>query len=169
MAYKEEIEKKFLVQKDKLPELSEGSHLQQGYLGFKPTIRVRTEEGPGEQRKAYITIKGSGMAGRDEFEYDIPFDEARQLLKLAQASLVNKTRYRLPLQSNPELEWEIDIYEGENEGLVTAELEMPSLDYQFEHPDWLDQDVTEDPSYKNAALAQRPFRSRTADNSDEQS
>jgi len=158
MGYKEEIERKFLVKRDQLPSLPEGSKLVQGYLGFEPTVRVRTEEGPGDERKAYITIKGSGLVGRDEFEYDIPFEEAQQLLKLAQYSTVNKTRYRLPVAKAPDLKWELDIFEGDNKGLVVAELEMPSEDYSFERPAWLGEDVTLDPAYKNAALAKHPFK-----------
>ena len=157
MAYKEEIERKFLVHPTKLPTLPAGSHMVQGYLAFKPTVRVRTEEGPGDVRKAYITIKGAGLVGRDEFEYDIPFEEARQLLTLARNALVIKTRYRLPVAGQPDLKWELDIFEGDNAGLIVVELETPTYDTQYEHPDWLAQDVTEDPAYKNAALSQHPF------------
>jgi CYTH domain-containing protein len=96
--------------------------------------------------------------GRDEFEYDIPFEEAQQLLKLAQYSKVSKTRYRLPVPDAPDLKWELDIFEGDNAGLVVAELEMPSEDYAFEPPAWLGEDVTRDPAYKNAALAQHPYK-----------
>lgn len=158
MGYKEEIERKFLVNREKLPALPEGSKLVQGYLAFEPNVRVRTEEGPGDDRKAYITIKGAGLVGRDEFEYDIPFEEAQQLLKLAQYSKVSKTRYRLPVAQAPDLKWELDIFEGDNAGLVVAELEMPREDYSFERPAWLGEDVTLDPAYKNAALAKHPFK-----------
>ncbi len=158
MGYKEEIERKFLVNRELLPSLPPGSRLQQGYLAFEPTVRVRTEDGPGSERKAYITIKGEGMLGRDEFEYDIPFDEAQQLLKLAQSSIVSKTRYRLPVHDAPDLKWELDIFEGSNAGLIVAELEMPDRDYPFVAPIWLGQDVTEDPAYKNSALSRRPYK-----------
>ncbi len=158
MSYKEEIEYKFLVERAKMPPLPEGSRLRQGYLALGPTVRVRTEEGPGETRKAYITIKGAGLVGRDEFEYDLPFEEATQLLKLSRWTIVEKTRYRLPVQAAPDLKWELDIFEGDNAGLVVCELEVPRRDYPFERPDWLGQDVTEDPAYKNAGLAQRPFK-----------
>jgi CYTH domain-containing protein len=157
MAYKEEIERKFLIDRNKLPELPQPYHLTQGYLSFSPTVRVRLEEGP-QERKGYLTIKGSGLVGRDEFEYEIPADEVQQLLKLAKASLVSKRRYHLPVPDAPDLKWEVDIFEGDNEGLNVAELEMPTHDYKFQHPEWLGKDVTEDPRYKNAALAQNPFK-----------
>lgn len=158
MGYMKEIERKFLVKKDKMPELPEGAKMVQGYLSFGPTVRVRTEEGPGDSRKAYITIKGEGMLGRDEYEYDVPFEEARRMLKLAHASLVAKTRYRLPLEKNPKLKWELDIFEGDNAGLVVVELEMPDENFEYPKPEWLDREVTEEPAYKNASLAQRPFK-----------
>lgn len=158
MAYQQEIERKFLVNEDKLPELPGGSKLVQGYLSFRPSVRIRTEEAADGQRKAYITIKGEGKIGRDEFEYDIPFDDAQKLLKMAQASLVSKTRYRLPLEDHPKLKWELDRFEGDNAGLVVVELEMPDENFDYPRPEWLGQEVTENPAYRNAALAQHPFK-----------
>ncbi len=158
MGYMKEIERKFLINKAKLPDLPQGSKMVQGYLSFKPTVRVRTEEGPVDQRKAYITIKGEGLVGRDEFEYAIPSEEAAQLLKLAQASLVCKTRYRMPLKEHSELKWELDIFEGDNAGLIVVELEIPDENFEFPRPEWLGEEVTEDTAYKNSALAKRPFK-----------
>ena len=157
MAYKEEIERKFLVDQTKLPPLPAPKWLVQGYLSANPTVRLRLEQGP-EQRKGYLTIKGEGLVGRDEFEYDLPADEVEQMLRLAKGFLVSKRRYDLPVPGAPELKWELDIFEGDNEGLIVAELEMPSYDYAFERPEWLGQDVTEDARYKNAALSRRPYK-----------
>ena len=159
MAHKEEIERKFLVHRDRLPPLPEGARLVQGYLSFWPNVRARTEQGPGDHTCGYLTVKGPGLVGRDEFEYPIPFEDAQALHGLAQAALVSKTRYRLPATPGDDLTWELDIFEGENEGLVVAEIEIPRLDCVFDRPSWLGQDVTEDPAYKNSALAQRPFKS----------
>ncbi len=161
MGFKVEIERKFLVNIEKLPQLPKGHRLTQGYLSFGPkaTVRVRTEEAEDDSENiAYITIKGSGLVGRDEFEYNIPDNEAQQLLKLAQAALVTKRRFILPVEGLPELKWELDIFDGENEGLVVAEIELPHQDFDFPHPVWLGKDVTEDPAYKNAALAQHPYK-----------
>lgn len=157
MSRKEEIEYKFLVHRDRLPELRDGARLVQGYLGYEPTVRVRTEEGPDGQ-KAYLTIKGDGLFGRDEFEYPIPFGDAEALLKLAHAALISKTRYRLPLDGQPDLAWEVDVFDGDNAGLIVAELEIPSPNYPFDRPDWLGEDVTLNPAYKNSALSQHPFK-----------
>jgi CYTH domain-containing protein len=155
MKHQHEIEYKFLVHPERLPELKDGARMAQGYLGFEPTVRVRTEDGPAGA-KAYLTIKGDGLVGRDEFEYPIPRDHAKALLKLANASVVSKTRYRIPAGSG--LDWEIDVFEGDNEGLIVAELEVPAVDHAFERPDWVAEDVTRDPAYKNAALARHPFK-----------
>ncbi|MGV3721337.1 MAG: CYTH domain-containing protein [Actinomycetota bacterium] len=158
MALKKEIERKFLVRRELLPELPPGRRLAQGYLTFQPTVRVRTEKGPGEERRAFLTIKGSGGIARDEFEYEIPFEEAEQMLTLALASVVTKTRYEFPVEDDPELKWELDIFDGDNQGLIVAELEMPAEDHLHHKPDWLAEDVTNDSSYKNTQLAQRPFK-----------
>jgi adenylate cyclase len=157
MARKEEIERKLLVHPELLPELPPGARLVQGYLSFRPAVRVRTEETPGAAPNAYLTIKGEGLVGRDEFEYSIPFEEGQALLKLAHGFLVSKTRYRLPVSGSPDLTWELDVFDGQNEGLVVAEIEIPAAGHPFERPEWVGADVTEDAAYKNACLAQRPF------------
>ena len=158
MARKEEIECKFLVQTDRLPPLPPGIRMAQAYLGFRPTVRVRTQEGPGDLREAFLTIKGPGMIGRDEFEYPIPFDEGEALLSLSAHPPIRKTRHHLPVEGQPDLKWEVDVFDEENHGLVVAELELPDRGHPFPRPEWLGEDVTENPAYKNAALAQRPFR-----------
>lgn len=159
MARKEEIERKFLVRTDLLPPLPPGIRMAQAYLAFRPTVRVRTQEGPGPLQEAFLTIKGQGLVGRDEFEYPIPFEEAEALLSLSAHPPVRKTRHHLPVEGQPDLTWEVDVFDGENEGLVVAELELPDRSHPFPRPEWLGEDVTENPAYKNAALAQRPFRS----------
>jgi CYTH domain-containing protein len=158
MALKKEIERKFLVRRELLPELPPGRQLAQGYLSFQPTVRVRTEEGPESELRAYLTIKGDGGISRDEFEYPIPFDEGRELLKLANGSVVTKTRYELPVEENPDLKWELDVFHGDNNGLIVVELEMPDAEHPFPRPEWLGEEVTRTGSYKNAQLAQRPFK-----------
>jgi adenylate cyclase len=156
MALKQEIELKFLVRRESLPELPPGRKLAQGYLALAPTVRVRTEVRPDGESAAYMTIKGEGHVTRDEFEYQIPFDEGTALLRLAHGAIVTKTRHELPVGTEG-LKWEIDVFEGENEGLLTAEIELPSPDYPFERPEWLGSDVSHDPAYKNSRLSQRPY------------
>ena len=158
MARKEEIERKFLIHRDQLPALPAGKRLVQGYLAEMPTVRVRTEEDcQSTARRAFLTIKGKGLVGRDEFEYEIPFEEAEALLKLARGFLISKTRYCLPVEGFSELAWELDVFNDENDGLIVVEIELPSAGHPYPTPDWLGEEVSEDPAYKNAALAKRPF------------
>lgn len=154
---KQEIERKFLVRAELLPALGPGRRLAQGYLSFAPTVRVRTEVGPGIERRAYLTIKGRGLVARDEFEYEIPFDEAEAMLEMCQGSVVTKTRHEVPADGSDGLVWEIDVFDGANQGLITAEIELSSPEQAFPRPEWLGEDVSRDPAYKNALLAQRPF------------
>ena len=164
MPFKIEIERKFLVLHDKLPPLPPAFELVQGYLSLDPsaTIRIRLQqEEDSNKNLAFLTIKGRGLVGRDEFEYEIPFEEAQQMLKLSQTSLVEKRRYILPAEvqnGTSGLKWELDIFEGANSGLITAEIELPNEFSHFKRPDWLGQEVTEDPAYKNSSLAQIPYR-----------
>jgi adenylate cyclase len=144
-----EIEYKFLVFKKKLPKLEKGLKIIQGYISSSPTVRVRlvsTEE----YKKAFITIKGNGTLIRDEFEYEIPFEDGLQLIVLCNKKL-SKTRYLIPAENG--LKWEIDVFEKHLEGLIIAELEVPSIDYKFTHPEWIKEDVTSDKKYTNSNLA----------------
>lgn len=157
MARQIEVERKFRVRADRLPDLPEGSRLAQGYLSLDPVVRVRTVHTPEGIQEAYLTIKGEGLTDRAEFEYEIPFDEATALLELARASVVRKTRYRFPVEGAPELHWELDVFEGENDGLIIAEVELPDAEYPFPRPDWLGEDVSHDSAYQNVQLAQHPY------------
>ena len=147
-----EIERKFLVVGE-FPRL-EGVKMVQGYLCAEVgrNVRIRTE---GE--RAVLTIKG-GMVGitRQEFEYEIPIDDAKELLKMAAGSLVEKTRY---FHREGTHTWEIDVFGGENEGLVIAELELGSEDEAFVRPDWVGEEVSTDPRYSNSLLSIEPYSS----------
>jgi adenylate cyclase len=150
-----EIERKFLVRDPSWREqVRPGSRLRQGYLcgDRKRSVRIRTD---GE--KATLTIKGETHgASREEFEYRIPPEDARLMLeRLCQGALIEKTRYRVP---QGELEWEIDVFEGENDGLVVAEIELQSEDQSFDKPAWLGSEVTSDPRYYNANLVRHPYK-----------
>jgi adenylate cyclase len=148
-----EIERKFLVTSDEWKENSQGVLYRQGYLSIEQdrTVRVRLE---GEEGK--LTIKGKKDNGAgDEFEYDIPGDEAAYLIdRLCLKPVVEKMRYKINFRGNI---WEVDEFFGENLGLILAELELDSVDQKFEKPDWIGEDVTEDPKYKNASLVKNPF------------
>lgn len=157
MAQQTEVERKFRVRQELLPDLPAGSRLAQGYLSLKPVVRVRTVHAPDGAEHGYLTIKGEGLTDRAEFEYEIPYEEATALLELSQASIVRKTRHRFPVEGAPELHWELDVFEGDNDGLVIAEVELPAADHDFPRPAWLGEDVSHDSAYQNVHLAQHPY------------
>ena len=151
-----EIERKFLVNLDQIPLPSNGIEIKQGYLplseNVKTAVRVRIK---GEE--AFLTIKGENKgATRQEFEYTIPVSEALELLEdLCHKPLMEKTRYEICVDKHI---WEIDIFHGANKGLVVAEIELADENDQFEHPNWLTKEVTDDPRYYNSNLLQEPYK-----------
>ena len=148
-----EIERKFLTLGEDWKQ-GQAQFISQGYLNRDKlrTVRVRIAGG-----EAWLTIKGkSEGATRSEFEYPIPLDDARQLLKLCDGPRVEKYRWRVPQGT---LVWEIDEFLGENAGLVVAEIELASEDQVFDKPAWVGIEVTDDPRYFNSSLAARPFKS----------
>lgn len=154
-----EIERKFLVRDPSVLEGLTGTRYRQGYLSTNPerTVRVRVAGDRGS-----LTIKGiSRGPSRAEFEYPIAVSEAAQLLdELALRPLIEKTRYRLEHAGRT---WEIDVFEGENAGLVVAEVELPTADASLVLPAWVGAEVTDDPRYFNASLVDHPYREWTAD------
>ena len=149
----QEIERKFLIRDPGIVDSLAGERLTQGYLSHdkNATVRVRIAGNSG-----WLTIKGKTVgATRIEFEYPVPQEDARQMLdELCNSGVIDKTRYRLP---QGELCWEIDVFHGDNDGLIVAEIELPSEDTPFDKPDWLGQEVTGDARYYNSALSSTPF------------
>jgi CYTH domain-containing protein len=117
------------------------------------TVRVRTV---GDQ--GFLTVKGITVgASRSEYEYEIPVADANEMLdRLCERPLIEKTRYRIP---HGGLVWEIDEFEGENRGLVTAEVELKDQQQAVTPPNWVGEEVTGDPRYFNANLVAKPFSS----------
>ena len=149
-----EIERKFLVAHQAWLESVNTIHVyRQGYLSYdsERTVRVRATEVTG-----YLTIKGitEGLT-RDEFEYEIPLADALALLQLCERPAIEKKRYIVP---NGAHVWEVDVFEGVNEGLVVAEIELGSEDEAFDKPNWLGNEVSGDRKYSNSALSLHPFK-----------
>lgn len=151
-----EIERKFRVRAGWRPD-GAGEEIAQGYLCSVPerTVRVRLRGGRG-----YLTVKGKNggadAARRAEFEYEIPAADARALLALAEPGVIEKERCLVPMADGHT--WEVDIFHGENEGLVVAEIELGAEDEPFARPDWLADEVTGDARYYNSSLARTPYR-----------
>ena len=150
-----EIERKFLVDQGLWKPESEGIRYRQGYLSVQPerVVRVRVA---GD--RARLTLKGaSERLSRLEFEYPIPMDDATILLeRMCLRPLIEKTRYRQPFGKHV---WEIDVFHGDNAGLIVAEIEISDEAEDFERPPWIGEEVSSDPRYLNANLALRPSRS----------
>ena len=148
-----EIERKFLVTGDEWRVPGAGTRYRQGYLSTVPerTVRVRTI-----RDKAWLTIKGITVgATRVEYEYEIPADEASEMLDdLCQRPLIEKIRYRIDHQG---LTWEVDEFDGDNAGLIIAEVELEKEDQAVVLPDWVGEEVTDDPRFYNANLIANPY------------
>lgn len=148
-----EIERKFLVLGDDWKKLGQAHAIRQGYLSSQRerVVRVRIED-----QKATLTIKGSvtGIT-RGEWEYEIPFEEADELLNgLCERPLIEKNRTRIVHEG---MVWEVDEFFGENQGLVVAEIELESENQVFVKPEWVGVEVTDDARYFNANLLRHPF------------
>ena len=151
----QEIERKFLVAGDFRPFVRKAIRITQGYLNSAPerTVRVRIK---GE--KGFITIKGKASesgASRFEWEKEIPVDDVRELLKICEPGVIDKTRYLVDVGNHT---FEVDEFYGDNEGLTVAEVELGSEDEAFEKPSWLGEEVTGDVKYYNSMLMKNPYK-----------
>ena len=149
-----EIERKFLLRNDAWrAEADDGTRMRQGYFAGprRASIRVRVE---GES--ANLNIKSAELGIRRlEFEYPMPLAEAEEMLdSLCEKPLVEKTRYHV---RHAGAVWEVDVFTGENAGLVVAEIELSSEDADFEKPEWLGDEVSHDPRYYNVSLVTHPY------------
>jgi len=148
-----EIERKFLVKGGAWRKLAKGTHYRQGYLSTvkERTVRVRTIDD-----KGYLTIKGITIgATRAEYEYEIPVEDANAMLdNLCEKPLIEKFRYKIGYEG---FTWELDEFEGENQGLIVAEIELADENDKFKRPEWIGEEVTGDPRYFNSNLTKNPF------------
>jgi len=147
-----EIERKFLVVGTDWKQGAVSAELSQGYLSQDPerTVRIRITED-----RAFLTIKGftEGIS-RQEFEYPVPLNDAEQILALCLPSIITKTRYTIEAKGR---RWEVDEFHGDNKGLVIAEIELDHESDAIEKPAWVGTEVSADPRYYNASLAQLPY------------
>ncbi len=148
-----EIERKFLVRDPSIVEGRSGTRIRQGYLSHDKNavvrVRIRDEE-------AFLTVKGITRGiRRSEFEYPIPVDDARQLLQLCPEGHIDKTRHEVPHGDHT---WEVDVFHGDNEGLILAEVELDDENTEPALPEWLGEEVSGDPRYFNSELSRNPRR-----------
>jgi adenylate cyclase len=150
-----EIERKFLVHRDLWrPDPALGVRYRQGYLSTDPArvVRVRTVGDSG-----FLTVKGPTKGiERYEFEHPIPRADADAMLDmLCIRPLIEKIRYRVPFGGRL---WEVDVFSGDNAGLIVAEVELPSADSEIIKPGWAADEVSDDPRYFNSNLSKHPYK-----------
>ncbi|MCK5121024.1 MAG: CYTH domain-containing protein [Methylococcales bacterium] len=150
-----EIEHKFLIKNNNWQKnISQSSEYKQGYLvsDKKRSIRVRISD-----NKAWLNIKSATTGThRQEYEYEIPLDEGKEILNtLCEKPLIEKTRHLVAYKQHT---WEIDVFSGENSGLIVAEIVLSQVGEAFEKPEWIAEEVTEDLRYYNNRLCKHPYK-----------
>ena len=152
-----EIERKFLVKNIPSNEIQYAHQIRQGYIAKNKdrVIRIRQKE-----NDYLITIKGNKIGiSRFEFEYPIPRDDGEILLEnFCQDEVIEKTRHYVENKGHT---WELDVFHGNNEGLIVAEIELMSEDQAFHIPSWIDCEVTNQEKYYNMNLLKKPFKEWT--------
>lgn len=154
-----EIERKFLVKGEFIPQSKYSFEIVQGYLSITPenTVRVRTVKGKLSKGR-YLTIKGESSENgltRYEWEKELSYNDTKDLLNLCGDKKIEKTRYIVTVGDH---DYEVDVFHGKNDGLVVAEIELKSEDDVFIKPDWLGEEVTGDIKYYNSSLIENPFK-----------
>ena len=152
-----EIERKYLVVDDSYKQLAINHYtIIQGYICRESgrTVRVRLTSESNGYSTAFLTIKGKaadGMLSRFEWEKEINWDDAKQLLTLCQGNIIDKTRWLVPAIEDG-LCWEVDEFHGHKEGLTIAEIELTAEDQSFVIPSFIGQEVTGDRQYYNSNM-----------------
>ncbi|MDR1499635.1 MAG: CYTH domain-containing protein [Tannerellaceae bacterium] len=149
-----EIERKFTVVGDFMGEVAYSRRIVQGYIcdGDGVTVRVRLV---GE--RAFLTIKGpsdENFFSRYEFEREVGALDGAELIRLCRPGIIEKTRHYIPRGKHT---WEVDVFGGDNMGLVVAEIELASRDEDFDRPPWIGVEVTAEARYYNVMLAGKPY------------
>jgi len=129
------------------------SRMKQGYLSSHGNASIRVRVGGGRAR-LNITSATLGIR-RSEFEYEIPLEDGEEILAvIAQQPFIDKTRYKVKCGGHV---WDLDVFEGENRGLVVGEVELGSAEESFEMPAWAGEEVSHDPRYYNVSLVKIPY------------
>jgi len=144
-----EIERKFLVDKNKWKSTDKSIGIIQYYLSDKPTVRIRMTDD-----KAFLTIKGHDNISHSEFEYEIPMEDAKEMMALSIYNPIAKRRYEIEHEGS---NWVVDVFFEKNKGLILAEIELEHEDQEFSSPEWILEEVSNDKKYYNSNLALHPF------------
>jgi len=149
-----EIERKYLVVGDFSHDIMDACRIKQGYICSQPgkTVRIRISGDEG-----FLTIKGPSDGrglSRYEFERKIPLEDAEALFQLCEPGVIDKIRNRVGFDGHI---WEVDVFQGVNDGLVIAEIELTSETEEFSLPPWIGKEVTGDRRYYNSMLTKHPY------------
>ncbi len=164
---KREIERKFLIKSEFVDSIkkNKGFKIKQGYLSNDPVVRIRLVKSIfydsfnfHDYASGFLTIKGPGLINHSEFETQLQYSDAKELYETLTKNKISKTRYIIPDLNDKNINWEVDFFEEENEGLVIAEVELPSENYRFDKPEWLSYEITNQPAYSNSNLAKFPIK-----------
>lgn len=150
-----EIERKFLVKIADWEKLQKPKplYLKQAYIAEQhlKVVRVRIKDEQG-----LLTIKGKSEGiKRLEFEYEIPLADAQSLINNLGGPVIEKDRYEI---NHKGFIWEVDVFHGDNDGLIVAEIELSSENIEFELPNWIATEVSDDPKYYNSNLQLNPYK-----------
>jgi adenylate cyclase len=153
-----EIERKFLVTGDGwMDHVAERRHIRQGYLNGDSSLSLRIRVV--DRSAATLTIKSAAPEMRRiEFEYQIPLEDAERLIALRQAGLVEKVRHVVPWHGR---KWEVDVFAGDNAGLVIAEIELAHEGEALTLPPWVGREVTGEGRYYNSSLVRQPLQQQS--------
>lgn len=150
-----EIERKFLIKEKPFSIAKRSLKINQGYIINEKSKVIRVREKGDDY---FLTIKGNNI-GISRLEYDFPIskEDAKELIfHFCKTTLIEKTRHYIEHKGHT---WEVDEFQGKNNGLIVAEIELESEDEKFEIPDWVGEEVTQDDRYYNMNLAIHPFTS----------
>lgn len=144
-----EIERKYLVLTERLPKLKRGQKIIQAYISVDPVVRARLKN-----KKGYLTVKFREYGVNIEYDIPISVSDAQGIIERC-GNKVEKTRYNIKVNGKI---WEVDIFDGDNKGLIIAEIELKRLDEEFQKPLWVSKEVTMDKRYWNASLALKSYK-----------
>ena len=146
-----EIERKFLVKKEDLPDNLKQypcKVIEQGYLCTEPVVRIRKSND-----NYYLTYKSKGLLAREEYNLPLTREAYEHLKPKADGIVISKIRYVIPEKDG--LFIELDVFDAPYEGLLLAEVEFPSEEaaHAYQPPQWFGEDVTYSAKYHNSTLS----------------
>ncbi len=142
-----EIERKFLVNKEiwETVEKPKPIYIKQGYISKseKGVVRIRIKD-----EKGFLTLKSANFGiERNEYEYEIPKDEAEEMFSIFCEKFIEKQRYEIVISDK---KWEVDEFLQPQKNFILAEIELSFVNEEFTLPDWAEKEVSDDENYFNS-------------------